>query len=388
LPKVSLGGPLACVVTSTFLHFASLYFLLPTLPLYALTLGGTNAEVGLIIGILALTSLVARPFLGIWMDRAGRRRFLVAGAGIYVIASLGYWTIHSVAGLLLWRVVQGIGLATFSTAAASLAGDLAPSGQRGTTMGVFGLAQASALTVGPGVGRRVLANAGYPGLFMAAAAAALAALACALMIPSRVLPDTGQSRRGPTGAWPRRGRASVPVVVQFAASVAYGTIISFIAVVARERGLDNVGTFFALLALSSLGVRLFAGRAYDTWGPATTLVPLLVLLAVGMSILAVARDPLLFLLAAVPAGIGIGGAHTTLISSVVDRSAAESRASSVASFAACWELGVGGGTIVMGQLADRAGFGPMFLVVAALPLLGLGSLRWLRGPAGHREASA
>jgi predicted MFS family arabinose efflux permease len=180
----------------------------------------------------------------------------------------------------------------------------------------------------------------------------------------------------------------VPVVVQFAASVAYGTIISFIAVVARERGLDNVGTFFALLALSSLGVRLFAGRAYDTWGPATTLVPLLILLAVGMSILAVARDPLLFLLAAVPAGIGIGGAHTTLISSVVDRSAAESRASSVASFAACWELGVGGGTIVMGQLADRAGFGPMFLVVAALPLLGLGSLRWLRGPAGHREASA
>ena len=90
LPDVSLGGPLACVVTSTFLHFASLYFLLPTLPLYALSLGGTNAEVGLTIGILALTSLAARPFLGIWMDRAGRRGFLVAGAGIYVLASLGY----------------------------------------------------------------------------------------------------------------------------------------------------------------------------------------------------------------------------------------------------------------------------------------------------------
>jgi len=388
LPDVSLGGPLACVVTSTFLHFASLYFLLPTLPLYALSLGGTNAEVGLIIGILALTSLVARPFLGIWMDRAGRRGFLVAGAGIYVLASLGYWTIHSVGGLLVWRVVQGIGLATFSSAAASLAGDLAPPGRRGATMGVFGLAQASALTVGPGIGRRVLATTGYPGLFTAAAGAALAALACALLIPSRALPETGRTRKGSTGTWPLRGRASVPAVVQFAASVAYGTIISFIAVVARERGLDVVGTFFALLALSSLGVRLIAGRAYDAWGPATTLVPLLVLLAVGMSILAVARDPLLFLLAAVPAGIGIGGAHTTLISSVVDRSAAETRASSVAGFAACWELGVGGGTIVMGQMADRAGFVAMFLAVAALPLLGLGGLRWLRGPAGHREESA
>ena len=97
-------------------------------PCYALSLGGTNTEVGLIIGILALTSLAARPLLGIWMDRAGRRGFLVAGAGIYVLASLGYWTIQSVGGLLLWRVVHGIGLATFSTAAASLAGDLAPPG--------------------------------------------------------------------------------------------------------------------------------------------------------------------------------------------------------------------------------------------------------------------
>ena len=71
---------------------------------------------------------------------------------------------------------------------------------------------------------------------------------------------------------------------------------------------------------------------------------------------------------------------------MVDRSAPESRARSVATFAACWELGVGGGTIVMGQLADRAGFPGMFLAVGVLPLLGLGGVRWLRGPAGPREA--
>ena len=45
--------------------------------------------------------------------------------------------------------------------------------------------------------------------------------------------------------------------------------------------------------------------------------------------------------------------------------------------------GVGGGTIVMGRLADARGFRVMFLAVAALPLLGLGGLRWLRGSAGH-----
>jgi MFS family permease len=386
-PIVSVDGPLACVVTSTFLHFASLYYLLPTLPLYLLGLGGTNAEVGLIIGILALTSLAVRPLLGIWMDRAGRRWFLLAGAGIYVLASLGYWAIRSVPGLLFWRVFHGVGLATFSTAAASLAGDLAPPGRRGATMGVFGLAQAAALTVGPGIGRRVLATFGYPGLFVASAGTALAALACALVVPRSAFSNAGRAPGALIGRHLLWDGVSAPAIVQFTASVAYGTIISFIAVVARDRGLDVVGAFFALLALSSLGIRLVAGKAYDTWGPAAVLTPLLVALAVGMCMLAVAESALLFLLAAVPAGVGIGGTHTTLISSVVDRSRPESRASSVASFAACWELGVGGGTIIMGRVADALGFQVMFLLVASLPLLGLSGLRWLRGWEGpHPEA--
>jgi hypothetical protein len=48
--------------------------------------------------------------------------------------------------------------------------------------------------------------------------------------------------------------------------VVYGSIVSFMALVAVERGLDVAGSFFALLAVSSLGIRLVAGRAYDAWG--------------------------------------------------------------------------------------------------------------------------
>ena len=376
----SVSGPLACLVAATLFHFASLYYLLPTLPLYVRHLGGSTFDIGLIIGLLALTSLAARPFLGAWMDRTGRRGFLLAGAAIYVIASLGYLAIRSVPGLLLWRVFHGVGLATFSTAAASLAGDLAPPGRRGATMGVFGLAQAGALMVGPGIGRGILEALGYPALFVAAACTALAAFVCVLVLPGSPSPGPRQT----PGEQPR-GLAlwkttAVPAALQFAASVAYGTIISFIAVVARDRGLEAVGAFFALLALSSLGVRLAAGKAYDAWGAAPVLIPPFLALAAGMALLALAAGPATFLSAAVLAGLGIGGAHTTLITAVVDRSSIERRASSVAGFAACWELGVGGGTILMGRLAEAAGFETMFLVVAALPLLGLGGLSRLAAP--------
>ena len=133
----SASRPLACLLGATFCHFASLYYLVPILPLYVQHLGGSTYQVGLIVGIFALASLLMRPFVGIWMDRAGHRGFLLVGAATYVLASLGYLAIRSIPGLLLWRVFHAMGLATFSTAAASLAGDLAPPGRRGTTLGVF-----------------------------------------------------------------------------------------------------------------------------------------------------------------------------------------------------------------------------------------------------------
>jgi predicted MFS family arabinose efflux permease len=295
-----------------------------------------------------------------------------------VAASLGYLVISSVPGLLVWRVFHAMGLATFSTAAASLSGDLAAPERRGTTMGIFGLAQPAALSVGPAVGAAVLGASSYPALFLFTALTALFALACVLPISE----DEGPKRAAPVSAvvWSTPGvlpSVAASAALQFAASIAYGTFVSFIAVVARERGLAVVGASFTLLALSSLGIRLVAGRLYDSWGPRAILPPGLISLAIGMALLGVTASAPGFLVAAVLAGAGIGSTHTTLVTRVVERSPAENRGSAVALFISCWELGVGGGTILMGRLAEAVGFTRMYLVVAVLCLSGLGGLRFL-----------
>ena len=378
---LSIPGPLAWVVGATFLHFTSFYYLFATLPLYVLDLGGSTFQVGLIIGVFSVSSLAARPLFGAWMDRAGRRHFLVAGAGIYVVASLGYLVMRTVPALLLWRVFHAMGLATFSTAAASLAGDLAPPQRRGTTMGIYGLAQAGALSVGPGLGAAIHRALGYSGLFVSTAFTALAALGCALAIPQS--PPPGRARAGSEGKTGGRTfwrHLAPPAALQFAASIGYGTIISFIAVVARNRGLDVVGIYFAFLALSSLGIRLLAGRAYDGLGPSAVLAPAFLSLATAMGLLAMTARPELFLSTAVLAGAGIGATQTALLARVVERSPSHGRGSAVAVFTSFWELGVGGGTMVMGQLAEVAGFSGMYSCAAAISLLGLFGLLWLRQP--------
>jgi len=385
-PALPTPGPLFWLVGATFLHFVSLFCLYATLPLYVLDLGGSTAQVGLVMGAFSVASLAARPFFGAWIDRSGHRPFLLGGAAIYVVASLGYLGMRSVPALFLWRAFHAMGLATFSTASAALAGDLAPSRRRGTTMGQYGLAQAAALSVGPGMGVAVQRALGYPGLFLGTACAATGALLCALAVPETrvaagVPPSPGPASRG-LGSL-RLGGA--PALAQFAASIAHGTILSFTAVVAQRRGLDVVGTYFALLALSSLGIRLVAGRAYDAWGLFPVLAPAFLVLAAGMGLLAVAGGATIFLLAGVLAGAGIGATHTTLLARVFERSPIEGRGTAVGVFTSFWQLGVGGGSMAMGRLAEAAGFSGMFAAVAAMPLIGLVGLLVFRGAGIERS---
>jgi MFS family permease len=171
---------------------------------------------------------------------------------------------------------------------------------------------------------------------------------------------------------------TLPATAQFAASAAYGAIVSFVAVIAQSRGLDTVGIFFALFALSSLVVRPWAGNAYDSRGPVIVLAPAFLAIATGLGLLAVGGGQGSFLLSGVLAGAGIGGAQTTLIARIVDRAPLDSRATSIAGFTACWELGVGAGSILAGRLADAAGFPETFLAIAALSVLGLAVLPWFR----------
>ncbi len=368
------------LVLAAHLHFASLYYLVPTLPVYVQSLGGSSVEIGLINGIFSLTSLLLRPLCGAWIDRQGRKRYLVAGAAVYVVAALGYLWIRSVPGLLGWRAVHALGLAAFGTAAASLAADLAPPRRRGRTMGTFGLAQAGALSVAPGIGRALQATVGERGLFLASAATAAGALACSLAVPAgdaRLLRETpGASAAGDVPRPPPAIGAAV--LGQAGASLAYGAVVSFVALVARERALDGVGAFFVCFALTSLAVRVLAGRAYDAWGAPLVLPPALLAVAAGLVLLAGARGPLPFLGAGALIGLGVGGTHTTLIAHVVDGAPAGRRASRVAGFTTSWEAGVGAGSILSGSLAEALGLPGAFLVLAAAAVVALASAPALR----------
>jgi MFS family permease len=205
---------------STFTLFASFYFLLITLPIYIEKIGGTESEIGLIIGVFTISAVVLRPFIGQEVDRRGRKIILISGILVFLISMLLYDYTKSVTSLLLLRVLHGIGWGAATTAATTLIADIAPPNRRGEAMGVFGMASNVAMAIGPALSIILLQSYDFSILFSISAGISLVSLLLALPISETMVkhPKTPLFSR----------EALFPSTLMFIISLTYGSIVSFI----------------------------------------------------------------------------------------------------------------------------------------------------------------
>jgi len=102
------------LIAAVAFFWASLYFYVPTLSVYAEDITGNLATVGLILSMYGLWQAVVRLPLGIATDWLGKRKpFLIFG---FALSALGAWmmgTAHGASGLLLGRSVTGLAAATW-----------------------------------------------------------------------------------------------------------------------------------------------------------------------------------------------------------------------------------------------------------------------------------
>ena len=111
--------------------------LMAFLPLYALSVGLSLAESGLLFGIQGFTSFVSRPVMGRVSDRAGRRPLIIMGLVVCGGAIMAIPHTAHLGWLLLCAAGFGFGEAVITSSAAALIADLGD-GNVGAGMGLRG----------------------------------------------------------------------------------------------------------------------------------------------------------------------------------------------------------------------------------------------------------
>src|SRR5256712_7142549 len=95
----------------TFLAYFSFQLTTASLPLYAVSLGADDAAIGVLTGVIALGSLVSRPWVGQWLDRGGGRGGLPGGGGLFAASAAGSLLSPALQELIALPILSGVAIA-------------------------------------------------------------------------------------------------------------------------------------------------------------------------------------------------------------------------------------------------------------------------------------
>src|SRR5215207_1400988 len=147
--KYTLKFWLLCA--SSFLFSSSFNMLIPELPAYLSSLGGT-AYKGYIIALFTLTAGLSRPFSGRLTDTIGRVPVMAIGSIVCFVCGFLYPLFATVSGFLLLRLFHGFSTGFKPTATSAYIADIIPSNRWGEAMGIHGLCFSTGLAIGPAIG--------------------------------------------------------------------------------------------------------------------------------------------------------------------------------------------------------------------------------------------
>lgn len=122
--------------------------------------------------VVVTATLVSAGRLG---DLFGRRRLLLAGIGIFAVASLGAALAPQFWVLVAARAVQGTGAAIMMALTVAAVGDMVPRERTGSAVGLLGTVSAVGTALGPSVGGVLVASLGWPSVFAVMGLAGVAA---------------------------------------------------------------------------------------------------------------------------------------------------------------------------------------------------------------------
>ena len=357
-----MDGELWLTLLGTFSFFGSFFYLLSVLPDYVDSIGGAEWHVGLIVGGFSIIPLFQRPFAGRWSDR-GRRMIMMrvslvifAGSLLLMVWSADVWS------LLALRVVQGIGMAMFPTAAGSLVAEVVPISRGGEGVGFFGMATSLSQMAFPAIGVLVADTWGFDAIFIVAVVTS--ALTILMIAPIRE-PATGGAR-AKSQLLPRR--ALFPMLVFLTVAFSFGAALAFLPLLSDERDLGNVGLYFLAGGAAAVFTRPASGALSDRIGRVPVVLPGLLVSAAGMWLLTQADGLALMLVAGALGGVGLGTVHTGLFALSLDRVSDTQRGGATAVFQIAWDIGGLLGGTVLGFVASAVDVESVFWVASVFLL--------------------
>jgi MFS family permease len=349
------------------------------LPRYVVdVLGGNEALAGTVMGSMAITALVTRPWVGRIADRRGARRVIVGGATTAAVGVSLMLLGDALALTVVARLIMGAGNAGVFTGCTLLAMMLAPEQRRAEAAAYVLVAIHLGFGLGPLAGEWLRDATSYHTTWLIVVLAMTAAAATGSFLPH--LP--GDPNRVPA---PLVNRAAItPGLVTLFGVFAFNGLLTFAPLYVREIGLDDAALVFTTASMTIILMRVLFGRVPDRIGPIRAGASSLVVSAFGACVVAFWAAPAGLYIGAALTAVGLSMQSPSFMAITVSRVDERDRGSAMATYTGFFDVANAFVGPSVGLLVAGFGYQAAFLFTGGLALVALAILLRVVAPQERR----
>ena len=348
-------------------------------PLFIKDHGGSNSDIGLIMGLFALSSVLCRPWISDMVDRIGRKRSYSIGCTLMSVLPFVYLLFQGdlsnfYLALIFIRILHGVGLAICFTAAFTYIADIVPEKRLNEGIGMFGITGLTALAVGPIFAELIIRCFGFSIFFPAAAGMAIIGFLLQMFLPETFSGVSGESSESFLSVLRRK---TVLKVATLAFLFGFGLSASsnFVAPFAKEQELSFVSLYYIFYSTAAVLTRLFGGRLADRVGEDRVIPYALTLTGGGLLVLMFLEGSYVLVVSGFLSGSGHGFLFPCLNALIIRNQPIHIRGKINGVFTGGIDGGAFLGSIVLGYVGQFAGFQVLFLCAGCALLSGLSTYR-------------
>ena len=370
--------------TKTFVQFAisnlftvSSFGTFFIFPLFITAYGGGKADIGIIMGAFALSSVLCRPWISEMIDRIGRKRSYTIGCLTMTLMPLVYLVFRGniqeiYLPLVVVRLIHGIGLAICFTASFTYIADVLPRERINEGIGMFGAAGLVGLALGPFAGEAMIREFGFTSFFLISAAFGTAGFVLHLPLPESFRPTRVVTSRSFFSLLVEE-RIFYVALLAFLFGFGLAASSNFVSPFAKEEGISIVSLYYISYSVAAVSTRLLGGRIADRVGEDRVIPYAMVLTGLGLlflTLLGVGANVVL-ILSGVLSGCGHGFLFPCLNAFIIRDEPAQVRGKITGIFTGGIDAGSFLGSIVLGYIGQAGGYGALFLTAGIALFIGL-----------------